>query len=104
MRGHCALFTQGHVARSGWHSGSACASHDPEILELPRIGSIDIFGEKLAPLIERRPVAVRTHDVAEVRIGDFQYALKIEIIRIAYAALRIFHRPDDARHDTGGDL
>src|SRR3990172_2947052 len=74
-------------SRAGDPHRTGLRLNHPEILELPGIGDIDVFRKQIAAVLERRPVAVVADDLAEIRLGESEHALKIQIVGIADAAL-----------------
>src|SRR5262245_34554782 len=82
-----------HVARVNGPS-LGCASHDAEVLELPRVGVVDVFLEEPPAVLERRPVRVLADDLAQVGIGDIEHSAVVEVIGLYHAAAGILQHPD----------
>src|SRR5688572_26340990 len=95
-------------AVAGLKTESCCvtkASADDDILELPRIVVIDVFRKKsLTAIVERRPVGIRAHELAEIRILNRQDAVVIEFVSIDHTSARILDRPDHSRHHCRSHL
>ncbi len=70
--------------------------HHAHVFELPRILQIEIFREKSSATFERCPIARNADDLAEIRTGNLENPLEIEIFWLDNPGLRVFERPDDS--------
>src|SRR5882757_3047366 len=83
---------------------SSRLSHHADILELPGIAAVEVFRKQALAVLERRPVAVHADHLAKIGMADFQDALKVDLVRLDDAALRMLDRPDHAGQHGRGDL
>src|SRR6185503_14340736 len=58
-----------------------CSDH-PEILELPGVVPVHVFGIKLAAFDERRPVAVNAHHRTQIRHRHLEHGAEVDVIRL----------------------
>src|SRR5712671_1314860 len=83
---------------------SSRLSHHADVLELPGIVAVEVFRKQALAVVQWRPVAVHADHLAQIRLADLQDALKIDLVRLDDAALRMLDRPDDAGQHRRGDL
>src|SRR6266853_1079570 len=83
---------------------SSRLSHHADILELPGIVAVEVFRKQALAVVQRRPVAIDADDLAKIGMADLQDALKIDLVRLDDAALRMLDRPDHAGQHGRGDL
>src|SRR4051794_11113182 len=67
----------------------ASQSHDAEVLELPRVFSVEIFRKQATAALERRPVAIDAEHFAKIRRADLQHPAVIELLRLDDAGARV---------------
>src|ERR1700732_4149703 len=80
-------------------SGAEAPSGYAEILELPGIIRVEIFGEEDSAIEERRPVAIGADDGAEIGHADLEHAREIHLVRLDDPRVRILERPDQPSED-----
>ena len=68
------------------------ASDDADVLELPGVVAVEVFGEEALAVVQRRPVAPDADQVAEIGGGDLQDAGEIHLIRLDDATARASYR------------
>src|SRR6185437_15109777 len=74
---------------SSLRSTTASLPRNADVLELPRVGLIEVFGEQPLALVQRRPVCIAADDRAEIRRADFQVAPEVDLIGLDDAAVRV---------------
>src|ERR1700704_2914424 len=79
-------------------------SDDAEVLELPGVGLVNVFGEQPAAIPKWRPVAVFADHGAEIGPADLEVAREIHLVGLDDAAVGILQRPDDAGENRCADL
>src|SRR3989338_4572207 len=67
-------------------------SDNAEILELPGVFAVQVFGEEFAALLERRPIAVLPYHFAKIRLRDIQHKVVVELFGFDDAEAWIFYR------------
>src|SRR5688572_19961725 len=93
-------------SRTGRGPGTRAAPErsDPDVLELPGIRLVQIFGEQPLAIMQRRPVRVGAFDGAEVRQADLEVAPEIHFVGLDQADVGILHGPDHSRQAGHRDL
>src|SRR5271169_2699062 len=80
------------------------SSDDANVLELPRILAVEIFGKQMLATVKRRPVATDPDHLAEIGSRDVEDALEIHFFGLDDAPARMLKGPDDTGEHGGGDL
>src|SRR6266513_2664593 len=82
----------------------AHSSDDANILELPWILAVEIFGEQPLSIVERCPVIMYPDQLAEIGPRDIEDAREIHFLGFDDALARMLERPDDAAEHRRCDL
>ena len=82
----------------------ALSSNRADVLELPGIRFVEIFGKHPAAIDQRMPLGILADHQAEIRPADLQDALVVEVVRFDDTAVRVFDRPDQSCQRGDRDL
>src|SRR5216683_6135138 len=82
----------------------AHSSDDANVLELPRILAVEIFGEQVLSTVERCPVTVYPDQITKIGTRDVEDAREIHFLRLDDSLARMLERPDGAGEHRRGNL
>src|SRR5262245_49319489 len=80
------------------------SSDDANVLELPRVLSVEIFGKQMLATVKGRPIATDPDHLAEIGSRDIENPLEIHFLRLDDAPTRMLKGPDGTGEHRGGDL